>query len=101
MSEYFFERRVWTLPQVIYVIKNVVVLFLSAVEFAMLARAVLSWIPMEPNKYIDLLHTFTEPFIAPVRQLFYKMNWFRGFPIDMSFLVSYMLISAVVIILSR
>ena len=89
------------MTQIIYVIKNVVVLFLSAVELAMLASAVLSWIPMQPNKYIDFLHSVTEPFVAPVRRFFYKMNWFRGFPLDMSFLVTYIIISTLIMILSR
>lgn len=88
------------MPYVIYVIKNVVVLFLSVVQLAMLARAVLSWFPMQENRIIDLLYSVTEPFISPVRLLFYKMNWFQNLPIDMSFLVSYMLISAVLMMLT-
>lgn len=88
------------MPYVIYVIKTVVVLFLSVVQLAMLARAVLSWFPMQENRIIDLLYSVTEPFISPVRLLFYKMNWFQNLPIDLSFLVSYMLISAVLMMLS-
>ena len=88
------------MPYVIYVIKTVVVLFLSVVQLAMLARAVLSWFPMQQNRIVDLLYSVTEPFISPVRLLFYKMNWFQNLPIDLSFLVSYMLISAVLMMLS-
>lgn len=88
------------MPYVIYVIKTVVVLLLSAVQLAMLARAVLSWFPMQENRITDILYSLTEPFIAPVRHLFYKMNWFQRLPLDMSFLVSYLLISAVLMMLS-
>ena len=88
------------MPQVVYVIRHVVVLLLSVIQLAMLARAVLSWFPMQRNKYTDLLDTVTEPFISPIRLLFYKMNWFQRLPIDVSFLVSYMLISAVIMMLS-
>ena len=88
------------MPYVIYVIKTVVVLFLSVVQLAMLARAVLSWFPMQQNRIVDLLYSVTEPFISPVRLLFYKMNWFQNLPIDLSFLASYMLISAVLMMLS-
>ena len=95
-----FLRGALKLPQVVYVIRHVVVLLLSVIQLAMLARAVLSWFPMQRNKYTDLLDTVTEPFISPIRLLFYKMNWFQRLPIDVSFLVSYMLISAVIMMLS-
>ena len=80
---------------VIFVIKNVAILLLGAVELAMLARAILSWFPIFENKIVDFLYAITEPFIYPVRQLFVKMNWFQGLPIDISFLVTFMLISLV------
>lgn len=78
---------------VIFVIKNIVILLLGAVQLAMLARAILSWFPMFENKLIDFLYAVTEPFINPIRQLFIKFNWFQGMPIDISFLVTFMLIS--------
>lgn len=80
---------------IIFVIKNVAILLLGAVELAMLARAILSWFPMFENKLVDFLYGITEPFIYPVRQLFVKLNWFQGLPIDISFLVTFMLISLV------
>ena len=80
---------------VVFVIKNIVILLLSAVELAMLARAILSWFPMFENKFVDFLYGITEPFINPIRQLFIKLNWFQGLPIDISFLVTFILISTV------
>lgn len=83
----------------VWVIKNIVIIFLTAVQFAMLARAILSWFPMDSNKFTDFLYTVTEPFIYPVRMLFQKMNWFSGLPIDMAFFVSYLLITVVLMLL--
>ena len=83
----------------IEVIKDTVVFFLTVVELAMLLRAIFSWLPIEQNRFIDILYAVTEPFIAPVRTLFVKMNWFQGLPIDLSFLISYVLISIVCTIL--
>ncbi len=83
----------------VLLIKNIVIIFLTAIQFAMLARAILSWFPMNSNKFIDFLYSVTEPFIYPVRMLFQKMNWFTGLPIDISFLVTYILISVVLIFL--
>ena len=85
----------------IVIIKNFVIVFLTAVQFAMLARAILSWFPMNSNKLTDFLYAVTEPFIYPVRMLFDKMNWFSGMPIDISFLVSYLIITIVLIILPQ
>ncbi|MBQ9113247.1 MAG: YggT family protein [Clostridia bacterium] len=81
------------------IIKNIVVILLTAVQFAMLARAILSWFPIDSNKFIDFLYAVTEPFIQPVRVLFEKLNWFQSLPIDISFLVSYMLLSVILMIL--
>ena len=80
---------------IIFVIKNAVLLLLGAIELAMLARAILSWFPMMENKLVDFLYGITEPIIYPIRRLFVKLNWFQGLPIDISFLVAFMLISLV------
>lgn len=87
------------MPFAVVLIKNIVIVFLTAVQFAMLGRAILSWFPMASGKISDFLYSVTEPFIYPVRMLFEKMNWFSGLPIDISFLVTYMLITVVLIFL--
>ncbi len=86
------------MPLAVILIKNIVIVFLTAVQFAMLARAILSWFP-NATKFNDFLYSITEPFIYPVRLLFDKMNWFSGLPIDISFLVTYILISIILIFL--
>lgn len=85
---------------VLNLIKNVVIIFLTAVQFAMLARAILSWFPVD-NKAVDFLYAVTEPFIYPVRALFQKMNWFTGLPIDIAFLVSYLILTVIIAILPQ
>jgi len=100
MSDILFdERRHRIVSLAVVLIKNTVIVLLMAVQFAMLARAILSWFPMDSNKFTDFLYTVTEPFIYPVRMLFEKMNWFSGLPIDMSFLVSYILLSVITTVL--
>jgi uncharacterized protein YggT (Ycf19 family) len=64
----------------------------------MLARAILSWFPID-NGFVNFLHAITEPFVLPIRLLFERLNWFTGLPIDISFFVSYLLISALLIFL--
>ena len=82
----------------IFVIKNAAILLLSFVQIAMLIRAILSWFPID-NRFVDFICTMTEPFIYPVRRLFEKMGWFQGLPVDVSFMVSYLLITVILIFL--
>ncbi len=71
---------------VINLIKNIVLALLSVLDFAMLGRAILSWIdPMEEGALSSFLYTVTEPIILPFRKLFEKLNWFVGSPLDMPF----------------
>ena len=83
----------------IEVIKSFVFIFLSVIQLAMLLRAILSWFVMGGGKFTNFLYAVTEPFIAPVRALFEKMNWLQNSPIDFSFMVTYLLISFLTIFL--
>ena len=83
------------LSTILIIVADVVVLLLSAIQLAMLIRAILSWFPMDSNKFVDFLYGITEPFIIPIRLLFQKMNWFQNIPIDMSFMFTYLLLGIV------
>ena len=69
---------------------------LFVLELAMLIRAILSWLPIrDDHPIVQFVAMLTEPIIAPIRALFARMNWFQNIPIDISFLVAYLLLSAV------
>lgn len=69
---------------------------LFTLEICMLIRAILSWFPIKDDNPILLFVTMvTEPIIAPIRALFERMGWFRNMPIDISFIVAYILLSIV------
>ena len=74
-------------------LKNLVLVILTALETAMFARAILSWIPMESNKITDFLFSLTEPLIYPLRRLFHRLNWFQGIPFDMAYMFTFLLLS--------
>ena len=75
---------------------NTVTVLLSALELCMLIRAVLSWFPIrDDNPILRFVCMVTEPLIAPIRALFDRMGWFRNFPLDMSFFVTFLLLSAI------
>ena len=76
-------------------IGNTVLALLSAIELCMLVRAVLSWFPIrDDNPILRFVCMVTEPLIAPIRALFDRLGWFRNFPLDMSFFVAFLLLSA-------
>lgn len=80
------------------ILQNAVTVFLMFIQLAMLVRAILSWFPLD-NRFVDFVYAVTEPFVYPVRRLFEKMGWFQGLPIDISFMVSYLLITLLLMFL--
>ncbi len=82
------------------VIKHAVIIFLMVLQLCMLVRAFMSWFVSDENRLMDFLYTVTEPFIVPIRALLDKLGWFSGLPIDISFMVAYLLISLLTLLLS-
>ncbi|MBE6637705.1 MAG: YggT family protein [Ruminococcaceae bacterium] len=69
---------------------------ISAVEIAMLARALLSWIvPDDDSAPMRFLYAITEPFIAPIRALMYHFNIGMDGPLDIPFFVTVILLSVI------
>jgi uncharacterized protein YggT (Ycf19 family) len=77
-----------------FVFKKTVTLFLDAACIAMLARAVLSWFLREEDGGIMyFLVAVTEPLIYPVRALCSRFGWFENMPVDLPFMISFVLLS--------
>lgn len=84
----------------IYVVTKLVSVFLGAEQLLMMFRAVLSWLPVDEDSDIsNFLFAMTEPVIYPVRMLFDRFEGLDEFPIDLSFIISFMLLSLVQILL--
>lgn len=80
--------------EIAYIIIRVAVTMIWVLQAAMFVRAIMSWIPgLDENKFGDFLYALTEPFIVPVRALLDRIPFLQGFPLDMSFLVTYLLLS--------
>lgn len=83
-----------SLYQVLYVVAATVRFLIIAIQFLMMARAIISWLPFEEDHpLVTFLYTVTEPVIAPVRAVIERFGWFEGMPIDMSFLITFILLS--------
>ena len=80
--------------EIAYIIIRVAVTMIWVLQAAMFVRAIMSWIPgLDEKKFGDFLYALTEPFIVPVRALLDRIPFLLGFPLDMSFLVTYLLLS--------
>jgi len=84
------------LYQFIYVITTALSIFLDIVLTCMFISAVLSWIiPDDEYPIVNLLNGFVELFVAPVRHVLERLGWFQGIPLDISFLITYILLSLI------
>ena len=87
-----YERQ--ELIQIAYVLMATVRAVLMVLELLMLARALISWLPLPEDSPVEnFLWTVTEPVIAPVRALCDRFGWFEGLPIDMPFFLTFILLS--------
>jgi len=66
-------------------------------QLLMMLRAILSWLPFDDDTPLQrFLFYATEPIILPVRNLLSRSDFFNSLPIDVSFLVAYLLLSIVI-----
>lgn len=84
----------------LYVLLKILNTLLVAFEIAMFARAILSWFPSGGGRFEDFLYSLTEPVISPMRNLIGK-SALGGMPIDLSFLITYVLVVAAERVVSR
>lgn len=76
------------------VIIRAVDLIFKIMEFALIARVLISWIPVSrDNQYIRLLYQITEPILAPIRNLLFKSFAGRNMMIDFSPIIAFILIN--------
>ena len=85
----------FSLELILIVLRNTVVTLILALQIAMFIRAIISWFPIDENKFTNFLYSVTEPVILPIRLLFEKLGWFQNLPIDISFFVTFLLLSLI------
>lgn len=66
------------------VIYAAIKLVLETFYWLLIARAVLSWLPINGGKIMYFVYTVTEAVLAPVRRGFEKITGRSAFPIDWS-----------------
>ena len=80
------------MEQVIGLIVRLAQVLIGVIDVAMLVRAVTSWFPNFDGEWLKIVYLFTESIIAPVRALFDRLKLFVNSPIDVPFVVSYLLV---------
>ncbi|MHB8065462.1 MAG: YggT family protein [Ruminiclostridium sp.] len=80
-------------------------LVLTIFEFALLARVLISWLPVSrDNKIIDLLYTVTEPVLAPIRNMLSRSSLMKNSMLsmmDFSPIVAFILIGVLRNVIAR
>ena len=81
---------------VFYIFQSTIIILIDVLLFAMFARAILSWFdPMQEWRLSGFLAMITEPVILPIRILCDKMHWFEGMPVDIPFILSWLVLMLV------
>lgn len=77
-----------------YIVLNIVNIILSLFEICLFVRAICSWVPSFRNSRVyELSCLVTEPVLRPFKDFFYRFEWARRCPIDISFLVVVLLVN--------
>ena len=80
----------------LYILVKLVNLMLSAVQICMLLRAILSWLPFDDDSaLVRFTYAVTEPLVMPIRSLLERFETIQMMPLDMSFFVTYILLSII------
>ena len=76
-----------------YLLRSIVVYALYFIELVMLVRAIMSFVaPTADGLVASFVYNVSEFFVSPVRELLNKIEFVRNSPIDISFLVTYLII---------
>ena len=85
----------------IFFIKQTLLVTLTALSFAMMVRAILSWFDqLGESRLSAFLYMLTEPVILPVRKLCARLHLFEGLPLDIPFLITVILLYVLQMLLS-
>ena len=77
-----------------YILRTTASAVLMVLLGAMFVRAIISWLPGFSGGFLDALsYGLTEPIIVPVRLLLERIEWVKNAPLDVSFFVTFLIIS--------
>lgn len=83
------------MDELFFIISRSVNCFLNAITALMLIRAVMSLFIEEETPFYTFCCVTTEPIVAPVRGFLSRIPSLNEFPVDISFMATYLIISIV------
>ena len=84
------------MPYFLYVTVTTVRLLIDLLQFALCINALVSWFPVsEENVFVQLLDRICTPVLYPARLLVEKSDTLSSFPIDISYIVTYIALSVI------
>ena len=77
-----------------FMVRRVAILFIQVVQTLMLVMALMSWIPqLRQTRVYQMISMVVEPIIDPFRRLLYRIPGMDRFPLDLSFLAAWLVLS--------
>ena len=78
------------------IVVSIVSITISALELLIMARAIVSWFPIdEDGPILHFLYLTTEPFLAPLRALLERISSLRDLPMDLAPFLAVMILMIV------
>jgi len=75
-------------------VRSLALLLIEVLQTLMLVMALMSWVPqLRHTKVYYLISMVVEPVIDPFRRLLYRIPGMDRFPLDLSFLAAWMVLS--------
>ena len=77
-----------------YYIRNIALVIINVMQYALLFRAIMSWIPqLQGSGLSAILYQVTEPVVYPFRKLLSRIRGLEGIPVDLSTLLAFLALS--------
>ncbi len=70
-----------------------ILMFINILNFAILVRCILSWLPMSNTAFHNVIAVITEPILAPIRNMLNKSP-LENTGLDLSPLIAFVLLNA-------
>jgi len=84
------------LSEILYVVASFVDVLLTVMYFALFARAISTWLPLdEEGPIVNFLYMVTEPVVMPIRAVLENFEFFQTSPLDFSTFIAMLLVLAV------
>ena len=84
------------MSEILYVMASFVDVLLTVMYFAIFARVISTWLPIdEDGPIVNFLYMITEPVVMPIRAVLDNFAFFQNSPLDFSTFIAMILVLAV------